>query len=642
MSMRAVFHTWMRLLPAAVCALAGFAVFQFWGNATQGYIATRSVFWWWGSQWFNPASETQHGIMILGIAAWLLWRNLGENSKLQIPNPKSQVPSSRYQVPSTKLEAPNPKCQVTSAKEQVTSAEEQVTSAEEQVTSAEEAEKKPKRREDGTGENSSVWMAGMAMLGGLALHLLGYAVQQTRLSVIALLVFTWGVLVLGGGRRWGRAAAFPLAFMIFAIPVDVLDTIGFYLRLGVVDVAAAIAHALGLGVVRNGTLLFSPHGGYQYDVAAACSGVRSLMALAALSLLVGYLSLRAWWARLVVLVLCGPYTFAGNVVRTTAIVVAAEWFGQRAGNLVHEWFGFVVFAIVLALQLATVRVLQYRRADTGGRDAETGKAIPDTGERKPVLGTWNLVLGTSGSARRSWTLELGTRNFLSWATAAVVVLAASLVGVVAGRLDTLQARPEAGVATAANGRDPADLPSFLAGGWLGEEVPVSAAEREILPPDTGFARKNYVWLHDRARQVFVSIVLSGRDRTSIHRPELCLVGQGWTIQGKFDHDFGYPGSGRGQVPATVLRVRREVMTSQGGRVAVPSLVAYWFVGRDRVVAGHWERMWWSAVDRLEHWQGSRWAYVLVQTNASDGEAEALARLQTVLDQTLPAFQRPPG
>jgi hypothetical protein len=217
-----------------------------------------------------------------------------------------------------------------------------------------------------------------------------------------------------------------------------------------------------------------------------------------------------------------------------------------------------------------------------------------------------------------------------------------LVGVVAGRLDTLQARPEAGVATAANGRDPADLPSFLAGGWLGEEVPVSAAEREILPPDTGFARKNYVWLHDRARQVFVSIVLSGRDRTSIHRPELCLVGQGWTIQGKFDHDFGYPGSGRGQVPATVLRVRREVMTSQGGRVAVPSLVAYWFVGRDRVVAGHWERMWWSAVDRLEHWQGSRWAYVLVQTNASDGEAEALARLQTVLDQTLPAFQRPPG
>jgi hypothetical protein len=104
----------------------------------------------------------------------------------------------------------------------------------------------------------------------------------------------------------------------------------------------------------------------------------------------------------------------------------------------------------------------------------------------------------------------------------------------------------------------------------------------------------------------------------------------------------YPGSGRGKVPATVLRVRREVVSARGGRVVVPSLVAYWFVGRDRVVASHWARMWWSAVDRLEHWQSSRWAYVLVQTNSTDGEDAALARLQTVLDQTLPAFQRPPG
>jgi EpsI family protein len=226
--------------------------------------------------------------------------------------------------------------------------------------------------------------------------------------------------------------------------------------------------------------------------------------------------------------------------------------------------------------------------------------------------------------------------------AVAVVLAAVSVGGTANRLDALQVRPAVGIATAANGRDPADLPSFLAGGWLGEDVPVSAVEREILPPDTGFARKNYVWLHDRARQVFVSIVLSGRDRTSIHRPELCLVGQGWTILGRFDHNFEYPGPGHGQVPATVLRVRREVAVPKGGRVAVPSLVAYWFVGRNRVVAGHWARMWWSAVDRLEHWQGSRWAYVVVQTTALDGEAAALARLQTVLDQTLPAFQRPPG
>jgi EpsI family protein len=563
----------VRWLPAAVSALAGFAVFQFWGNATRGYIPTRSVFNWWGSQWFNPASETQHGVMILGIAAWLLWRNLRGD-----------------------LEA------------------------------------RPPGRVCG---REGVAAPCAAMLGGLAMHLLGYAVQQTRISIVALLVFTWGALALGGGRRWGRAAAFPLAFLVFAIPVDVLDTAGFYLRMGVVDAATGIAHALGLEVVRNGTQLFSPHGGYQYDVAAACSGVRSLVALAALSVLVGYLSLRTWWARLVVLVMCGPYTFAANVVRMTAIIIAAEWSGQRAGAIVHEWFGFLVFAIVLALQVVSVKLLQ----NSEGRDGPPGRPLCSA---RPAVAPYHRRQAiTRDSMVRTWNLGLGTWNPFCWLIASVVVLAAVLVAGAARRLDALQARPEVGIALAANGRDPADLPVFLAGGWMGQDVPVSAVEREVLPPDTGFARRNYVSLHHPARQVFVSIVLSGRDRTSIHRPELCLVGQGWTILGRFGHDFEYPGTGHKRVPATVLRVSREVAAPRGGRVAAPSLVAYWFIGRDRVVASHWARMWWSAVDRLRHLQSSRWAYVMVQTPAPDGEAAALARLQTVLEQTLPAFEKPP-
>ena len=364
------------------------------------------------------------------------------------------------------------------------------------------------------------------MLGGLALHLLGYAVQQTRISIVALLLFAWGVLALAGGRRWGRAAVFPLAFMVFAMPLDVLDTLGFYLRMGVIDVAVAAAHAVGLEVVRNGTQLFSPHGGYQYDVAAACSGVRSLMALAALSLLVGYLNFRAWWIRALLLALCAPYAFVGNVVRIFAVIIAAEWFGQRTGMTVHDWFGFIVFVIVFGLQLATVTVLRKRRPETGYRTAESEKQGAGTEndevephEDHPVPGLRNR----------------------QWITAGAVVSAAALVVLGAHRLDALQISPDIGVYMTADGRDPVALPTFLGTDWIGRAVPVSAVERAILPPDTGYSRKNYISVQDRAQQVFVSIVLSGRDRTSIHRPELCLVGQGWTIQDRFGHRFAYPG-----------------------------------------------------------------------------------------------------
>src|ERR1017187_7302166 len=65
-----------RAAPAIACAAAGIVLFQFWGNATRGYIATGSLFHWWLYQWVNPESETEHAWIILALSAYLLWRNL--------------------------------------------------------------------------------------------------------------------------------------------------------------------------------------------------------------------------------------------------------------------------------------------------------------------------------------------------------------------------------------------------------------------------------------------------------------------------------------------------------------------------------------------------------------------------------------
>ena len=92
------------------------------------------------------------------------------------------------------------------------------------------------------------------------------------------------------------------------------------------------------------------------------------------------------------------------------------------------------------------------------------------------------------------------------------------------------------------------------------------------------------------------------------------------------------------MPATLLRIEREFTTAQGKQIKVPALFAYWFVGADRVVATNTERVLYTSLDRLRHWQAHRWAYVVVQTLAGDGEAAALARMQSVLNGTLPAFQ----
>jgi hypothetical protein len=71
---------------------------------------------------------------------------------------------------------------------------------------------------------------------------------------------------------------------------------------------------------------------------------------------------------------------------------------------------------------------------------------------------------------------------------------------------------------------------------------------------------------------------------------------------------------------------------------VSALVAYWFVSSDAVVASHWDRFFHDAWNRVRHGRADRWAYVLVQADAAEGEAAALQRIQTVLDGVVQTFQ----
>ena len=133
--------------------------------------------------------------------------------------------------------------------------------------------------------------------------------------------------------------------------------------------------------------------------------------------------------------------------------------------------------------------------------------------------------------------------------------------------------------------------------------------------------------------------MSGRDRTSIHRPELCLVGQGWTIQSAGQHCFAASVAGPGGIPTTLLRTR---LIERGTPREKTSLVAYFFINRDGIVASHWERFWCDVWKRLRHGRADRWAYVLMQTDATDGEVAGLGRMQSIIDGTFPLFYAADG
>lgn len=211
------------------------------------------------------------------------------------------------------------------------------------------------------------------------------------------------------------------------------------------------------------------------------------------------------------------------------------------------------------------------------------------------------------------------------------------------------------------------LPSALPGGWVGDELryshnsedpkqylvsslefpdidPVtgeklftmSLPEYDALPHDTQFIKSIYT---NDSEQVFVSIVLSGRERDSIHRPERCLVGQGNTIVNQsfwnvvMPQTITVPIEGRAPLKVAVLETIRNYRDANGENKAYLGYYAYWFVGQNRETPSHYMRMLWLAWDRVAHSRSHKWAYIAVSgertgdENSKEYEDDVIAFIQ---------------
>lgn len=137
--------------------------------------------------------------------------------------------------------------------------------------------------------------------------------------------------------------------------------------------------------------------------------------------------------------------------------------------------------------------------------------------------------------------------------------------------------------------------------------PMTYAEKDLLPADTILTRKQYS--SPSGKRLFVTIVLSGKERVSIHRPQICLVGQGHEIARS--EALAVPLEGRKPLKIMALELLRRGRDAEGTPLEMASYYAYWFVGKGRETPSHIQRMIWMATDRIFHNVAHRWAYISV-------------------------------
>jgi exosortase len=220
------------------------------------------------------------------------------------------------------------------------------------------------RRQRLTSSVTGVWWPGLLGLAfALALHVVGFVVQQPRLSMVALFAGSWILTGLVWGRETLKASLFPFFIFAFCMPMGGTFAQGLTLPLRLLAAKGAAFITKGLldvSVVRVGTKLMDPNGVYgSFDVAAECSGIRSFIALLAITTIFSVLTMRSFWKRAVMIGSTIPLALVCNVMRITTIILAANAFKtQAAGHFVDTYFGYVTYGVAIGGVLLLARLLK--------------------------------------------------------------------------------------------------------------------------------------------------------------------------------------------------------------------------------------------------------------------------------------------
>ena len=204
------------------------------------------------------------------------------------------------------------------------------------------------------------WPAAILVVAGLFLHLIGFMAQEAKFSFVGFLIGLYGLTGLAWGKNWLKSSAFPYFLLVFCMPSgDAANWLTFRLRLMVSWIVAGIAH-LGLApdLIRDGTQLYDAQHTFAYEVAAACSGIHSLVALLALTTIYGFATFKSPWKRAVMVLSALPLAVLGNVVRLCFTIFIAESFGQSAGKAVETKFGFVTLVVAILCIFFISRLLE--------------------------------------------------------------------------------------------------------------------------------------------------------------------------------------------------------------------------------------------------------------------------------------------
>jgi exosortase A len=240
------------------------------------------------------------------------------------------------------------------------------------------------------------------VLGVLLLAAAGFtwlAAEAAQVQVLAQYGFVAmvpGVVLALAGRRVAWTLAFPLAFLLLAVPFGE----AFLPRLmeWTADFTVAALRVSGIPVYREGTFFATPSG--QWSVVEACSGLRYLIASVTVGAVYAYVTYRTWWKQGLFLALSVAVPIIANFFRAYMIVMIGHLSSMKlAVGIDHFIYGWLFFGVVIGLLFWLGSFWREPAAPP-----PQNRAIPGAAPARPALMV-GAAVGTAALAA-AWPLYL--------------------------------------------------------------------------------------------------------------------------------------------------------------------------------------------------------------------------------------------
>ncbi|HTA30243.1 MAG TPA: exosortase-associated EpsI family protein [Candidatus Cybelea sp.] len=170
-------------------------------------------------------------------------------------------------------------------------------------------------------------------------------------------------------------------------------------------------------------------------------------------------------------------------------------------------------------------------------------------------------------------------------------------------------------------------------------IPTDTNVLNGLPQDTSFAERGY-YAPD-GEQLLCNIVLMGTDRTSIHKPQFCLTGVGWSISDadssadtiRVARPYAY------DLPVMKLVTAPRELIRNGKSETRCGVYVYWFVADNELTESHWVRMRRMSTHLLTTGELQRWAYVSCFAVCAPSETgKTYEQMKKFIAASVPEFQ----